>query len=137
MNDWVRFCLFIYSLLLKVDGGWAEDWLRFVTATEVITHGPYIPHPDIEYRCVKCSRSNCRLYRYYNTFLDHQELFCRSCGELRFPDGAASFPFDSRRPHTLCGGSLVSAVPCEDVPTYWGYTSIPSPGVVWWNSLPQ
>jgi hypothetical protein len=33
-------------------------------------------------------------------------------------------------------GWLVPAVPTEEGDTYWGYTSVPSAGCVWWFLLP-
>ena len=33
-------------------------------------------------------------------------------------------------------GWLIPAVPVEEGGTYWGYTSVPEPGVKWWRSVP-
>lgn len=126
-----------HRLLLKLPWRFSSHIWPLATKFEILTHGPYKPHPDIEYCCDNCKCHGRRLYRYYNTFLDHQKLFCRECGEREFPDGAIGFPFDSKRPHQLCGGTLVAAVPCEGEPTYWGYSSVPAPGVAWWDALPQ
>ncbi|PLX25961.1 hypothetical protein C0580_00915, partial [Candidatus Parcubacteria bacterium] len=33
-------------------------------------------------------------------------------------------------------GWRVPAIPTEGFYTYWGYTSVPGPGVEWWRNLP-
>lgn len=81
------------------------------------------------YKCVTCSATGVRLYRRYQTFLDHQQLYCRECAckdQNKQPDNKSE--------HTI--GCLVAAVPTEDGRTYWGFTSVPQEGVEWWNRLP-
>lgn len=34
-------------------------------------------------------------------------------------------------------GWRIPAVPTEANDTYWGYTSVPEPGVQWWKRLPS
>jgi hypothetical protein len=84
------------------------------------------------YKCDDCGIKGVRLYRLYNTFLEHQHLRCRACvvaesGEPSELVGAAE--------HTI--GWTVAAVPTEDGHTYWGYTSVPQDGVEWWDNLPK
>ena len=82
----------------------------------------------VVYMCQDCGAAGVRLYREYQTFLDHQRLRCTACALARQgltePDG----------PHTI--GWLVAAVPTEGGETYWGYTSVPEAGVKWWEALP-
>ncbi len=82
------------------------------------------------YECGECGALGVRLYRDYSTFLDHQTLLCRACAcrdEKAKPDG----------PGEHCIKWRVAAVPTEDGTTYWGYTSVPSAGVAWWDRLPK
>jgi hypothetical protein len=81
------------------------------------------------YVCAKCKVSGVRLYRDYNTFLDHQELTCTAC-----TIAASDKDVDLTHPHNL--GWKVAAVPTEENDTYWGYTSVPTRGVWWWDHLP-
>lgn len=83
-----------------------------------------------EYTCGDCGARGVRLWREYQTFLNHQTLRCVTCAlanqkrtadELRYGDQI---------------GWLVPAVPSEDGEAMWGYTSVPADGVTWWYSLP-
>lgn len=80
------------------------------------------------YRCSKCGAHGCKLWRQYQTFADYIKLLCRECGE-RDQGEAMEGPGDSI-------GWLVPAVPTEANDSYWGYTSVPQPGVEWWKRLP-
>lgn len=82
------------------------------------------------YSCGKCGVSGVRLYRRYQTVLDYQDLFCTACALV---DQHRDRP-DNEYGHSI--GWLVAAVPTEDGYTYWGYTSVPQPGVEWWDALP-
>ena len=126
------------------------------------------------YVCGECGVSGVKLWREYNTFLDHQSLRCLSCAckeqkKVRTPteDGKSLYTdeihhmyrtadmedgwwkgYDPKKgppPNTVETkvsrdktdqiGWRIPAVPTEDG-TYWGYTSVPSPGVQWWTELP-
>lgn len=82
------------------------------------------------YVCKECGANGVRLYREYNTFLDNQVLRCTACA---LKDQKKTEP-DQESVHSI--GWLVAAVPTEDNDTYWGYTSVPQPGVEWWDRLP-
>ena len=82
------------------------------------------------YECKDCGVSGVRLYREYQTFLDHQTLRCRECA----CKNQESEPFLEAE-HSI--GWLVAAVPTEDGKTFWGFTSVPQEGVEWWNRLPK
>ena len=82
------------------------------------------------YECDNCGANGIRLYRKYNSFLNHQKLTCRSC----------SIKDQGREPvleSEYWIGWLVAAVPTEDGTSFWGYTSVPQDGVEWWDGLPK
>ena len=97
------------------------------------------------YSCGKCGATGCKLWRQYQTFLDHQSLFCATCA-LR--DQQSDGPVDANglrewRPDpdvapslTDTIGCLVPAIPTWDGLTFWGYTSVPKEAVAWWRALP-
>ena len=80
------------------------------------------------YKCDDCGATGVRLYRLYQTFLDHQRLRCHKCACKNQSQNP-----DTESEHSI--GWLVAAVPTEDGDTYWGYTSVPQAGVEWWNRL--
>lgn len=95
------------------------------------------------YKCSRCSIQGVKLWRDYNTFLNHQELLCASClreaaksggkdgtvNEEGLWDTGEGYHYDS-----FC--FRVPAVPTPDGKTFWGYTGVPMDGVTWWRSLP-
>jgi len=83
------------------------------------------------YKCDGCGVYGVRLYRHYQTFLEHQVLRCRSCAL----ESQKQTKPDSDYEHSI--GWMVAAVPTEDGTTYWGYTSVPQEGVEWWDRLPK
>ncbi len=103
------------------------------------------------YACHTCKATNCKLWREYNTFLSHQSLRCSVCALAR--ESSAKCTYEAidnngrlERTYYLNGekrwtstsdqiGWLVPAVPTEEGDTYWGYTSVPPEGVIWWRSL--
>jgi len=99
-----------------------------------------------EYKCSKCGALDCKLWRQYNTFLDHLELMCCVCalksvgkegvpvdaeGKWKDPDDKYNFP-----PSDQLAG-LVPAVPNDEEMhgSFWGYSSVPEAGVKWWKRL--
>lgn len=93
----------------------------------------YVLMPAIPagYVCSTCGATGCRLWRLYQTFLEHQELTCFACTEKIEPPAGHAYTSDS---HAI--GWRVAAVPTEDGETFWGYTSVPDAGVAWWHALP-
>jgi len=96
----------------------------------------------IPYVCGECGASEVKLWRRYQTFLNHQSLLCAAHtaadqhadvaaidSEGRYLDPQVGFRVDSV-------GWMVPAVPTDDGETFWGYTSIPQVGVDWWRGLP-
>lgn len=106
--------------------------------------------PPPEYLCGQCGVLGVKLWREYQTFLNHQSLLCGACAcreqskegktftvDAR-PDGGASAGYREDK-HALRGDQIgwrIPAVPTADGRTYWGYTSVPSEGVAWWFRLP-
>lgn len=127
------------------------------------------------YTCGECGARGVKLWREYQTFLEHQSLRCLNCAcreqnKVRIPteDGCSFYedevhhlyrtptmkpgwwsyydpkeglPADAietkiHRERTDQIGWRVPAVPTEDG-TYWGYSSVPTPGVNWWKKLPS
>lgn len=98
-----------------------------MTALDV--HIDYSAGAPPEYCCCKCAANGVKLWRQYQTFLDHNDLMCIDCTEAE-QDGCK---FEGKG-HAI--GWRVAAVPTEDGSTFWGYTSVPQPGVEWWDRLP-
>ncbi len=98
------------------------------------------------YACGQCSRHGCKLWRRYQTVLEHQSLFCAECAGKNQDHDVSSLDDNGTTPaehragfssrHDSIGW-LVPAVPTEDGETYWGYTSVPDAGVAWWRALPS
>jgi len=93
------------------------------------------------YECSKCKKNGLKLWRQYQTFADHISLLCGVCALENQPKEKG--PIDSEGNiemdlvgKTCCIGWLVPAIPTEDGDTFWGYTSVPQPGVDWWRKLP-
>jgi len=93
-----------------------------------------------KYHCARCPVIGVKLWRQYQTFADHLELMCAACALV---DQKKEGPVDDqgRRPSehgdtTDSIGWLVPAVPTEEGDTFWGYTSVPAPGAMWWRLLP-
>lgn len=97
---------------------------------------------QITYCCTKCGKSGIKLWRQYQTFLDHIQLLCGACAltdqKLEGPIGD-----DGRRPAepgsertTDQIGWLIPAVPTVELDTFWGYSSVPDDRLRWWRALP-
>jgi hypothetical protein len=100
------------------------------------------------YCCGDCNVTGVKLWRDYNTFLNHQTLRCCDCAgkkENKFgfvedidPNGKIDWEFRGQfMGRTDQIGSLIPAVPTEQNDTFWGYTSVPEDGCVWWRNLPN
>lgn len=95
------------------------------------------------YKCADCSAHGVKLWRLYQTFLEHQVLRCASCaGKYGNEDISSLTPegmIESKYGFGLTDqvGGMIPAVPTEDEETYWGYTSVPQAGVEWWKNLPN
>lgn len=100
----------------------------------------------LEYVCSVCKAPGCKLWRQYQTFAKHIELLCIDCAvkdqgkELVEATPLGKVKFKRADGHDVGSsdqiGWLVPAVPCENDGTFWGYTSVPIEGCVWWKNLP-
>jgi hypothetical protein len=96
------------------------------------------------YKCGSCGAHGCKLWRDYQSFLNDQVLRCVTCaGTNQDKDvsdvdelGRLGCSTISPQSRTDQIGWLVPAVPTEENDTFWGYTSVPMWGVVWWRLLP-
>lgn len=93
------------------------------------------------YVCGKCGASGCKLWREYQTFLNHQNLRCAPCAAETEEEDISNIDKDGLRESnhgmkTDQIGWYIPAVPTEENDTYWGYTSVPERGVQWWRGLP-
>jgi hypothetical protein len=87
----------------------------------------------IVYACNSCAATCTKLWREYQTFLNHSKLLCSECleREIGRPLPAKSF---------TSGEAIdwwVAAVPSADMRTMWGFTSVPKDRCDWWYSLPD
>lgn len=103
-----------------------------------------------DYYCEHCKAKGLKLWRLYNTCAISATLLCASCmvkdqskwNETVRENIAAriynnvGYYIDKNGRKTDQCWSYVPAVPCENIDTFWGYTSIPSEGYEWWQKLP-
>lgn len=82
----------------------------------------------MKYSCKDCGKSGVKLWREYQTFLDHITLRCKDCSQKS----------ENRMLEPGCDqiGWLVPAVPTDDG-SFWGYTSVPEHLCKWWKDLPE
>ncbi len=120
-----------------------------------------------QYHCGKCGAQGVKLWREYQTFLNHQSLLCAVCAceeqnaSQQVHGHGKTFSVEQKANGKVCvtttyckerdpklfaifngvdrGGDQIGwripAVPTEDGTTYWGYTSVPTEGVIWWERL--
>ena len=90
----------------------------------------------VDYHCSACGEAGVKLWRPYNSFVI--DLLCADCA---CEDQGVDYHIDEKGMH---GGRLgpcdqiewfVPAIPTEDGYAYWGYTSVPENGCVWWWNL--
>lgn len=92
------------------------------------------------YICSKCGTTNVKLWRQYQTFLNHIELMCVKCAGESEEKDVSSIDDDGKINSEIGGktdqiGWLIPAVPTEDGQSFWGYSSVPQDGVNWWKNL--
>jgi hypothetical protein len=75
----------------------------------------YADEIPAEYRCGGCGAFGVRLYREYQSFMEHQHLLCTACAEK-----AGDVPRKADPDHPDQLGGMVAAVPTEDGSTFWG-----------------
>ena len=95
-----------------------------------------------DYCCTVCEAQGVKLWRQYQTCADSIELECCDCAAADQDKNIADIDADGRYTSAVDGersdqiGWLVPAVPTESESTYWGYTSVPQLGILWWRGLP-
>jgi hypothetical protein len=96
----------------------------------------------INYTCTGCGSCNCRLWRQYQTVLNHIELKCIDCALEEYAKDHPDKPLPMVREYPGGPGDgdqigwLIPAVPTSENDTFWGYSSVPQDRVDWWYSLP-
>jgi hypothetical protein len=99
-----------------------------------------------EYHCGKCGAIGVKLWREYQTFLDHQSSPREEAASHTPSRRTTPAESLSRRVMMLrCNGGSdrggdqigwrIPAVPTENGETFWGYSSVPDEGVTWWKRL--
>lgn len=114
---------------------------RIMDALTILARDLPIKVPE-HYICSNCGAHGCKLWRQYQTFADHLELLCAVCAAQDQQKSIVGIDEDGSRPSGGSGaypttdtiGWLVPAIVVGD--TYWGYTSVPDDGVIWWRALP-
>lgn len=101
--------------------------------------------PD-NYKCTTCGIHGCKLWREYQVFADMTELVCCDCAGKSQKEDVSQIDDAGLRPlnpeiygsnqRTDNIGWRIPAVPTTDGSTFWGYTSVPDDGVLWWKKLP-
>lgn len=99
-----------------------------------------------DYSCSSCKSTGCKLWRQYNTFVVHLGLLCVDCALADQKKDPETLVDERGKHESVVGelemgptdqiGWLVPAVPTEDGESYWGYTSVPEAGCLWWRALP-
>ena len=95
-----------------------------------------------DYKCNICEGSGIKLWRDYRSFSVSGSLLCAACGlkeeNIEGPvnsEGKVQAKDDPLYTDQI--GYLVPAIPDEKGTGYWGYTSVPQAGVLWWRNLPN
>lgn len=86
--------------------------------------------PPEWYKCDRCNCGGVQLYRDYNTFVSCLDVLCANCLAKRNKTSLKK----------VLAGNLnffVCAIPVEDDATFWGVTSTPSAGCLWYSYLPR
>jgi hypothetical protein len=90
------------------------------------------------YKCTKCNKTNCKLWREYQTSFDKTGLYCAICA-CNNQNKPWRLDRDGRRQDdpwkTDQIGWLMPAVPTEDGESFWGYSSVPPDACEWWRKL--
>ena len=118
-----------------------EMWIKFVKDLR-----PPKSAFTVKYHCHKCKRENLKLWRgvHGHPDKDGNELLCATClapgkkvddkGQAVSDDwhDATGRAFPGSESDQING--WLPAVPTQD--TFWGYSSVPSQDVEWWQALP-
>lgn len=93
------------------------------------------------YKCEECGAHGFKLWRMYQSFIPH--LRCATCAAKNQDKDITSIGKDGTYqtkgkiyPKSDQIGWYMPAIPSEEGGSYWGYTSVPEPGIRWWRNLP-
>lgn len=116
-----------------------EPKITVVDPTHPVDYASLMTPPS--YRCGTCGATGVKLWRDYQTFLEHQTLLCARCACTEQKKDVHRIDARGRIRDQLVGrtdqiGSRIPAVPTEANDTFWGYTSVPDAGCQWWDRLP-
>lgn len=102
------------------------------------------PETPKDYKCGGCGATGCKLWREYSTF--SPALACAPCAAKSGDRDISTIDADGRRltpeydwesqERSDQIGWYVPAIPDMEGVGYWGYTSVPQPGIDWWRKLP-
>jgi len=147
MRQWESTLIMVHDHIKEFDADWGRWYLKDVHDRMSEFLGPYLGGDIPEkYKCDMCGAFGCKMWRYYQTFLEKQKLFCAVCAgrnqdiDVSDMDEKGKIPSDVFKTVTIRIdqiGWLVPAIPTEDEQTYWGYTSVPYNGCRWWDKLPS
>lgn len=89
------------------------------------------------YACTECGASGVRLFREYQTFLNHSSLECTACALKHYKKSHDGKDYDFEgKDITYDIGWMVCAIPAAEGKTFWGYCSVPTEAIEWWKRLP-
>ena len=88
----------------------------------------------IIYKCFNCGVEGVKLWRQYQTFLNHIELLCVDCALKNQNKNEEITEEIIKRKDSI--GCLVPAVPTIEEDTFWGYAAVPIDRCKWWFDLP-
>lgn len=92
-----------------------------------------IPPPS-GYRCLICNAHGVRLWRDWNCIAVYITLRCYDCVIDKAEDKKDVLGKKYTPESTQIDG-LCAAIPTAEGDTFWGYSSAPAEGCVWWRSL--
>lgn len=96
--------------------------------------------PD-NYVCGQCGATGIKLWRCLAFCVSQVDLRCAKCLDHGEVDEEGYFKDSKYGKSDQCFikelGSMLPAIPTEEENTYWGYTSVPMDGVMWWRNLPN
>lgn len=98
-----------------------------------------VPVTPDEYVCAQCGATGCKLWREYQTAPAY--LLCARCAAVDQEksiddlDGNGTYT-DEAGYRTSAIDWFVPAIPTAEGGSYWGYTSVPQEGLLWWQRLP-
>ena len=100
------------------------------------------PSAPNDYKCRRCGATGIKLWREYQTF--KPRLLCAVCLSIEKETSIEGMNDEGKIPWgggyidmmTDAIGGYVPAIPDEEGLGYWGYTSVPQEGILWWEHLP-